>query len=400
MDHEGLQHDSLLMALKPQPSESVASTLGFEHGLCDDKPELSSAAEVLIHARVDKEHRNVLLASAKPARRPGEGEQPVALPQRLHSVSVIAGQAFPVYPGRIAGNVVHPANEQRGKIVFDDPGPDAVLVFLIEANQLPVKADVGWSGGDGQPLVLAAREEFSGCVTVLDAVLKHLGVLRNFLRTARNLLRDEQVRRFHGAARNLGHFPQACEQVSVLGRGHDRIAQIDRDLDAIDPSNQVLDRHQVVGPRGHDGQGVQIESHNVGQNLLEQISFVVGALLAVRVIPAADSVDRHHQKCARTASRVQQALVRIALVAKLVQHVLSQPVRRVILAQVVPDRFWKQLLVELLEQVAGLRRVFRERVGVVFVQLGNHLPGEFFNRGIPGREIPREQVALEEVGDS
>ena len=48
---------------------------------------------------------------------------------------------------------------------------------------------------------------------------------------------------------------------------------------------------------------------------------------------------------------------------------------------------------------AGLRRVFGEGAGVVFVQLRDHLADERLNRLAPDRQVPGEEVAFEKVGD-
>ena len=113
-------------------------------------------------------------------------------------------------------------------------------------------------------------------------------------------------------------------------------------------SYEVFDSHQVIRPGGHHRERIQIKPDNVGQNLLQQLAFVEGAFLAVSFIPAANPIDRHDEEGSRAAGWIKKTLVRITFVPEFVQNMICQPIGGVVLAQIVPHGFRKQLLIKLL----------------------------------------------------
>ena len=179
------------------------------------------------------------------------------------------------------------------------------------------------------------------------------------------------------------------------GRGHaeNRIAEVDGNLHAPALGSRVGNGDQVVRPRGHHGQRVQVETDdgkereerrgerergasNALAKLVPQFNCRSNRVLqcgatgyARRAAPlpllsspfcllSSLSCCRRHRrraitrKRARAAGRIEQPLSRLALVAHLIEHVPGEPVRRVVLAQLMPQRPREKVLIERLEQVA------------------------------------------------
>ena len=177
----------------------------------------------------------------------------VVLPQSRRLGAVILGEIHPCNPGRIPGYVVNFPHKQRCEVILDNPCPNAILVFFVQADQFFVKSNVRVGGGDVQPFVMATGKKFVGRVSVLHALFQHIGILGHFLGALGNFFGYQQVWRLHGAARDLGNVSEAgtCKQVAIFRRRHYGIAQINWNFHTINVANQVLDSHEVVRPGGH-----------------------------------------------------------------------------------------------------------------------------------------------------
>ena len=107
----------------------------------------------------------------------------------------------------------------------------------------------------------------------------------------------------------------------------------------------------------------------------------------------------HHQERAGAAGRIQQPTVRLACVADLIEHVSGQPVGRVVLAKLPPQRPREQVLIERLEQIAAAVGRGRRRCQVVAGQcvvepLNQPLDRLRRRRPIPGERTAGQQVAV------
>src|SRR5258708_40332725 len=100
-----------------------------------------------------------------------------------------------------------------------------------------------------------------------------------------------------------------------------------------------------MGGARHDGKGIKVKPHYICKNPLQQFTFIIGALLSIGVVPSPNSVDCHNEKRARATGWIEQALIRIAFISKLIKDMVCQPVGCVILTQIVAHGLWEQLLV-------------------------------------------------------
>ena len=381
-----------------QLSEAVTRALRLEYALRDDEPESPVFFQVVVHRGVGEQHGEVFLASAQASLRPRQCKEPVFLPERLHGVAVAVGQVLPVHPGRIARHVVHPADEQRGEGVLDDARPDAVLVVGVESPEIVIELLVKSGFRRGYGFCFATFEELFGRVAVADAEFERIGVAADMLAALGDLHGNVEVA---GAGIELQRLSQPFRvEFPVFRRRHDRVAQIDGQFDLAGVTQQVADGHQVVRARGHDGERVQVEADDVAQDFAQQLLLAEAALVAMRVEPSLDAVQRHHEKCARAAGGVEQALVRVAVVAEFFKREFRQPVGRVVFAQIVADGLGKKLLVELLEQVAGFGGIDAERSGVELIEGARHRADGVAAVLAPGVEIPGEEVAFEKVANA
>ena len=114
----------------------------------------------------------------------------------------------------------------------------------------------------------------------------------------------------------------------------------------------------------------------------------------------AHPLDGQHQEGAGTAGRVQQPLAGITGYAHLIQQPLGQPVGGVVLAQVVSQLLGHQVLVELLQQVTGLLRVYVQRHQRVIGQVTDDAPEGVLDRRVPDIQVPAKEVTFQEVLDA
>src|SRR5437660_4739896 len=120
----------------------------------------------------------------------------------------------------------------------------------------------------------------------------------------------------------------------------------------------------------------------------------------MREVPISNCVDLHYEKRSRAASRIQNPLMRVSGVANFVQNMVCKPIWRIVLSQIVSYRLREKLLVQLLQEVTRFGRVFRECSWVILIQLYDHLTSKFVYRLVPNREIPREQIPFQKIGDA
>ena len=120
----------------------------------------------------------------------------------------------------------------------------------------------------------------------------------------------------------------------------------------------------------------------------------------------ADVADVEDEEGAGAAGRVEQPFVGQARSAvgraavELVEKLRGEPVGRVVFAEVVAQFLGHEVLVELLQQVAGAVGVGVERDKGVIGQLLHDTAQGGVHFGRPVVEIPAEEVAFEEVADA
>ena len=192
--HERFQPSGLgVVPPVAESSESVARPLRLEHALRDDEPEPPAFGQVVVHRGIREQHRNVLLAAAQTARGPGEREESVPVPERLHAIAVAFGQVLPIHPRRVACHVVHSADEQRREGVLDDARPNAVLVVRVESLEMTIEFLVKGYLCCGNRFGLAPLDELVGRIAVADAGFERVGVAPDVLAAFRDFRRDGEI---------------------------------------------------------------------------------------------------------------------------------------------------------------------------------------------------------------
>ena len=120
----------------------------------------------------------------------------------------------------------------------------------------------------------------------------------------------------------------------------------------------------------------------------------------------ANVADVQDEKRARSASGIEQSFVGRAwrsvgrAAVKLVEHLLRQPVGRVVFAEVVAQFLRHEVLIKLLEQVACAFGIDVERDEGVAGKLANDLAQRGIRRLVPTFEIPTEEIAFEKIADA
>ena len=78
----------------------------------------------------------------------------------------------------------------------------------------------------------------------------------------------------------------------------------------------------------------------------------------------------------------------------------GQPVRRVVLSEVMANLAGQQIVVELLQQVAGVLRGELESPRIVLGQPLNQLAGGLLDVVVPGREVPPEEISFQKIANT
>ncbi len=165
----------------------------------------------------------------------------------------------------------------------------------------------------------------------------------------------------------------------------DRIAREDRNVDRRFRPDEIDDRQEIVRPcRGH-GQRMQVEADDGRCGC------------AVRQPPAAEGGQ---QERPGAAGGVEQAGFGCSVVTDLVEHVLRQPVGRVIFAQGMPDGTGKERFVKRLEQIAAAGRVCDDRQRVVAGNACGRLRYGPLQCRRPGRDRPTKRCATPRISHS
>ena len=186
---------------------------------------------------------------------------------------------------------------------------------------------------------------------------------------------------------------------SVLGRRQHTVTEIDRKLERAAVVELVVELDQEVRASREDRQGIEVEADQVVSRELRHAAGV-RRRLEVSLQPLHDTGESQDQERTRAAGRIEESLPRVPVIARAVQCELGQPVRGVELAQVMAELPGEQFVVQALQQVPGMGRTVPERTGVVVQKTAGHTPGNALDARAPGSQVPREQIAFEEVGDA
>ena len=90
----------------------------------------------------------------------------------------------------------------------------------------------------------------------------------------------------------------------MLGRSHDRIAQVHWDFDLVHVPDEVPNCDKVVGPCCHYRKRVKLKTDYVRENFPAQLPFPILATLSTFVVPSQNAIDCHHQESTGTTGRV------------------------------------------------------------------------------------------------